>query len=324
MNIPNNTITDVFIKHAPMDWSVERFTRIFSFYGDVRKITDVDIRTGEISRSNNYAGKISGTRKICMRINRPIPSSLCVENERIEVYHKGQLRTCYKCGGGHIRKDCKVTDPDNFTNRFSLDQFPELGTATMVSSAITNMEEVDPSKESEEVPLGEANLPEGEKNGEEMQPEESNPLNKETPPEAPKTGDDPMENPEKVPEANPHDMAISDSDETKVSQRKSPEVKATFTEIHTKVDSEAGNKVSESTSGKVNEASKDKITVQVQGKETKDIIIDPLDIHNISSQAQAIEGKMDTAPTPTQCEPSVEKGKNLAVRMVLCGLNHLV
>ena len=161
MNVPNNTVTDVFIKHAPMDWPEEKIKRIFSFYGDIRKISNVEIRTGEINRTNNYVGKTSGTRKIRMRINRPIPSSLSVDNERIEVYHRDQQRTCYKCGGGHLRKYCDVTDPNDFTNRFSMDQFPELGTATMVSAAVINMEEeVSPPKEPEEIPLVETKLAE--------------------------------------------------------------------------------------------------------------------------------------------------------------------
>ena len=34
----NNSITDVFIKHAPVEWPSERLERIFSFYGNIKKI----------------------------------------------------------------------------------------------------------------------------------------------------------------------------------------------------------------------------------------------------------------------------------------------
>ena len=135
--LPNTAVTEVYVKHAPMDWSVARFTRIFSFYGDIKKIDDGEIGANEILRrgGENYVGKTNGIRKIRMKIRKQIPSSLTVDDERIEIYHRNQVRTCFKCGGGHLRKDCPCRDPKDFKNRFTLDQFPLLPKTKASTSA---------------------------------------------------------------------------------------------------------------------------------------------------------------------------------------------
>ena len=38
VNEPNHLISDVFVKHAPIEWSEERFSHIFKFYGDVLRL----------------------------------------------------------------------------------------------------------------------------------------------------------------------------------------------------------------------------------------------------------------------------------------------
>ena len=134
VGIPNNLISEVYIKHAPMDWSDYRLSRIFSFYGDIKKINRLEIRSGEITRSDNYIGKVNGVAKLRMKIRRQIPSSIVIDSERIEVYYKGQVPTCFKCGQGHIRKHCKVYDPKEFTNRYSIEDFPPLEAPTKVLS----------------------------------------------------------------------------------------------------------------------------------------------------------------------------------------------
>ena len=45
---PNQIVTDVYVKHAPMDWSRGRFARIFSFYGEIRQIDSLSIRKDDL------------------------------------------------------------------------------------------------------------------------------------------------------------------------------------------------------------------------------------------------------------------------------------
>ena len=116
-----------------MDWSDYRLTRIFSFYGDIKKVDHMEIQSGEITRSDNYIGKVNGVAKIRMKVRRRIPSSIVIDNERIEVYYRGQIPTCFKCGQDHIRKNCKVYDPKQFTNRYTMEDFPPLEAPEVLS-----------------------------------------------------------------------------------------------------------------------------------------------------------------------------------------------
>ena len=56
----------------------------------------------------DYAGLWNGNWRLRMTLNtaRPLPSTLCVAGKRFEIYHPGQERTCWKCGGAHAKKDC--------------------------------------------------------------------------------------------------------------------------------------------------------------------------------------------------------------------------
>lgn len=132
INTPDNAVTDVYVKGAPLEWSQYRYSRIFGFYGEVKFVNFMSLREGETERKE-CKFKQNGIVKIRMRVKKSIPSSLSIDNERIEVYHKGQVRTCYNCGGGHIKADCDVRNPDDYTNRFNLEEFPELGSTSKIT-----------------------------------------------------------------------------------------------------------------------------------------------------------------------------------------------
>ena len=127
---PNFETTEVWVKYAPMGWSNIRLERIFSRYGEVRKIEHMTIRAKD-TKCKDYIGKRNGIIKLTMKINKNIPCNMYIENARIEIYHRNQVRTCWRCGGGHKREDCE-TDPEDFTNKFTMEDFPELNTDILV------------------------------------------------------------------------------------------------------------------------------------------------------------------------------------------------
>ena len=94
VGLPNSSITEVFIKHAPMEWPSERLERIFSCYGNIKKIDRLEVRKGDITRNDDYIGKVNGVTKIRMKIRKQIPSSMVIDSERIEVYYKNQALAC--------------------------------------------------------------------------------------------------------------------------------------------------------------------------------------------------------------------------------------
>ena len=102
INTPDNAVTDVYVKGAPLEWSQYRYSRIFGFYGDIKFVNFMGLREDETCR-REYRYKENGIVKIRMRVKKSIPSSLSIDGERIEVYYRGQARTCYTCGGGHIK-----------------------------------------------------------------------------------------------------------------------------------------------------------------------------------------------------------------------------
>ena len=119
INTPDNAVTDVYVKGAPLEWSQNRYSRIFGFYGEIKFVNFMSLREDETCR-REYKYKENGIVKIRMRLKKSIPSSLSIDGERVEVYHRGQVRTCYNCGGGHIKANCDVKNPEDFTNRFSI------------------------------------------------------------------------------------------------------------------------------------------------------------------------------------------------------------
>ena len=139
LNTPNCTITDVYVKGAPLEWSEVRYSRIFGFYGDVKMVKFMGLKEHETTVAN-YAQKENGIVKIRMRIRKGIPSSLTVDNERIEIYYRSQIRTCWICGKGHFKKDCDTISSTEYVNRFKLDEFPALQAATRVTQTATMVE----------------------------------------------------------------------------------------------------------------------------------------------------------------------------------------
>ena len=119
---PNREISEVFVRYAPFDWETNKFKRIFTRFGDIKQIEHLTIRNSD-TRSRDYVGKRNGITKIKMKINRPIPSSIMIERTRIEIFYTNQVRTCFRCGGGHMAYQCHAT-PDEFSNRFTMEDFP--------------------------------------------------------------------------------------------------------------------------------------------------------------------------------------------------------
>ena len=102
VSLPNTDFTEVYVKHAPLDWSDVKLERIFRCYGEVRGIEHMTIKSKD-TRSRNYVGKRNGISKLKMKIKENIPSNMKIENARIEIYYNDQVRTCWRCGGGHKR-----------------------------------------------------------------------------------------------------------------------------------------------------------------------------------------------------------------------------
>merc|ERR1711974_152063 len=101
-----------------------RIQRIFGFYGDIKKMERLTIRQTDV-RNSDYAGKPNGNIKIRMKMRKPIPSNLSIDGRMIEIYYRNQVRTCWRCGLGHKKADCR-THSSEFTNHFSYDDFPDL------------------------------------------------------------------------------------------------------------------------------------------------------------------------------------------------------
>ena len=119
---------EVTVKNIPPHWEREHVERIFGFYGVVQSMTQETLRYSE-SRDCKpaYAKVWNGNWRIKMKVRRSIPSTLMVSNNQIEIFYRNQRKTCWRCGMDHPKKDCK-TKYENFINRFSLDEFPLVGT----------------------------------------------------------------------------------------------------------------------------------------------------------------------------------------------------
>ena len=157
ISLPNHVISEVYVKYAPLEWTKDRFKRVFSWYGDIKvmdymAIKESDIANNRLNRRERYAGKSNGIMRMRMKIRKPIPSTLSVDHARIEVFYRSQVRTCWKCGHGHNKIDC-TTRPKDFINRFSLEEFPLLGEATRQSEAAQQEPLNDDDMDDTETPL---------------------------------------------------------------------------------------------------------------------------------------------------------------------------
>ena len=91
----NEATTTVRVVRMPMDWEEDRVMRIFSWYGDIKKVEKEQWRAGSDVKAV-YAGVWNGSWRLKMILNstRPLPSTLSVSGKRFEIYHPGQVRTC--------------------------------------------------------------------------------------------------------------------------------------------------------------------------------------------------------------------------------------
>ena len=119
---PYEDYTVVRVKRMPMWWDDDTVKRIFSYYGEVKNMFKEVIR-GNVSDS--YHGIRNGNWTLKMKIEKHMPSTLNVSGERFEIFYKGQQQTCWRCGMAHRKFDCR-TKYDEFINRYSIHQFPEL------------------------------------------------------------------------------------------------------------------------------------------------------------------------------------------------------
>ena len=118
--------TSIVVKGVPMSWYEERLQMIFSSYGDVKRIEENKwIKNTYIQGSETYEGIHNGSWRILLRLRKSIPSSLTIDKRRIEIHYRNQELSCFKCGNAHLRKDCTVTDREEFINRKSMKEFEE-------------------------------------------------------------------------------------------------------------------------------------------------------------------------------------------------------
>ena len=131
LNRAYEATTTVRAVRMPMSWNEEKVKRIFSYYGDVKKLEKEEWRVGNDNKLVEYAaaGLWNGNWRVKMIIgeNTPIPSTLSASGERFEIYYQGQERTCWKCGGPHAKRDCR-TPWGRYSNMFEYEDFPELPT----------------------------------------------------------------------------------------------------------------------------------------------------------------------------------------------------
>ena len=149
---PNLNIKEIYVRYAPLEWEDARFIRIFRHYGDIKGMEHQRIKSHE-TKHQDYVGKRNGITIIRIKLRRQIPSCMHIDNRRIEVFYANQIRTCFRCGGGHNRSECN-TSPTEFTNKFSFDDdFPELVATVMTNSARRQAE--DEMEDSDGKDLGE-------------------------------------------------------------------------------------------------------------------------------------------------------------------------
>ena len=130
---PDLEINEVYVRHAPMTWEDDRIRRIFTWYGHVKHLDHQTIQRHETTNPS-YVGKRNGIIKLKIKLTKDIPSTMSIDGRRLEIYYKDQVRTCFKCGGRHLRSQC-ASEKGEFFNRFSLEEFPEIGDAERTHSA---------------------------------------------------------------------------------------------------------------------------------------------------------------------------------------------
>ena len=118
---------EITVKNIPPHWGRNQIERIFSFYGTVMNMR---YQAMKYSYGNDckpeYERVWDGNWRVRMKIKKPIPSTLTVSDWQIEIFHRNQRKTCWRCGSDeHSRRDCE-TRYRYFINRFDMEEFPEI------------------------------------------------------------------------------------------------------------------------------------------------------------------------------------------------------
>ena len=142
--------TEIWVRYVPFSWEDERIIRIFSYYGDIKELKHQRIHASE-TRNANYVGKRNGIIRIKLKLRKQIQSTMTVDGQKIETFYPNQVRTCFRCGGGHLRSACSPGRVKNYYNIFSLeDDFPEIQGALKTRSA-RRLDEEEMEDNSEEI-----------------------------------------------------------------------------------------------------------------------------------------------------------------------------
>ena len=85
IGLPGHSVSEVYVKYAPLEWTAERFKRVFSYYGDIKVMDYMPIKESEIqntkdNRRTRYAGKSNGIMKMRMKVRKPIPSTMSIDH----------------------------------------------------------------------------------------------------------------------------------------------------------------------------------------------------------------------------------------------------
>ena len=127
--------TVVTVKNIPAFWERIKVERIFSQYGVVVGMKRDQLKFSDPTEcKEEYKSVWNGDWKIRMKVDNGIPSNMFLDGASIEIYYRGQRRTCFKCGRFHNFRDCD-TKEEEYENRFTWCDFPELTTIKIVHSA---------------------------------------------------------------------------------------------------------------------------------------------------------------------------------------------
>ena len=145
--------TEIWVRYIPFSWEDERIIRIFSYYGDIKELKHQRIRATE-TRNANYVGKRNGIIRIKIKLRKQIQSTMTVDGQKIETFYPNQVRTCFRCGGNHMRSACSPGRVQTYYNIFSLEEdFPEIQGAVKTPSARRlDGEEMEDNSEEVETP----------------------------------------------------------------------------------------------------------------------------------------------------------------------------
>ena len=116
--------TNIVVKDVPPHWGSDTVERIFKNYGRINETKQEQFRFGVIDCKAAYREVWNGNWRLSILLDKSIPSTLMIDGHRIEVYYRGQPKTCFNCGGNHFFYENKCNQ--EHLNRFRLEEFPEL------------------------------------------------------------------------------------------------------------------------------------------------------------------------------------------------------